>query len=91
MLEHEDFKDIAAGIDIGDPEVGKKYNKIEDIKCPACPNSEMLNLMDPQQPHIWFESCPTCYGRFYDAGEFKDYADDTFSDFIKDLFAKERK
>ena len=36
-----------------------------------------------QQPHIWFESCQSCYGRFYDAGEYRDLAVYEFSDFMK--------
>ncbi len=91
MLENEDFKEIADVIDIGDPEMGEKYNSVGDIKCPVCPNSKMLRMVDAKQPHIWFESCPTCYGNFYDAGEFKDYADFTLLDFIKGFSIKERK
>ena len=90
MLEYKDVKPIAAEVDIGDPETGKKFNEKQDIYCPVCPNSKLLKLVDPAQPHIWFESCGTCYGRFYDAGELKDLAQETFSDFIKMLFAGER-
>ncbi|CCU71812.1 zf-TFIIB domain-containing protein [Thalassolituus oleivorans] len=82
MLEHEDLKEIASGIDIGDPEVGKKYNEVWDLKCPVCPNSKILNMVDVKQPHIWFEVCPTCYGRFFDAGEFVDLSEHTISDFF---------
>ncbi|MEX1032275.1 MAG: zf-TFIIB domain-containing protein [Cellvibrionaceae bacterium] len=91
MLEHEDLMDIADGVDVGDPEIGKKYNEIGHISCPVCPNSKMLRMVDAKQTHIWFESCPTCYGRFYDAGEFKDLSEYTISDFIKKFTAKERK
>ena len=91
MLEDEDLKDIADGIDVGDPEIGKKYNEIGDINCPVCPNSKMLKMVDAKQPHIWFESCPTCFGRFFDAGEFKDLSENTISDFIKRFSIKERK
>jgi len=91
MLEDEDLKDIADGIDVGDPEIGKKYNETGDINCPVCPNSKMLKMVDAKQPHIWFESCPTCFGRFFDAGEFKDLSENTISDFIKRFSIKERK
>ena len=90
MLEYKDVKAIADDVDIGAPELGKKFNEIEDIYCPVCANSKMLKLVDPRQPHIRFESCATCYGRFYDAGEFKDLAHETFSDFIKMLMTGER-
>ncbi len=91
MLEHEDLREIAEGVDIGDPEVGKKYNEKGDINCPVCPNSRMLRMVDAKQPHIWYESCPTCYGRFYDAGELIDLSRKTLGDLVRDLFAIERK
>lgn len=90
MLEHEDLKEIADGIDVGDPQVGRQYNEIDDINCPVCANSKMLKMVDAKQPHIWFESCPTCFGRFYDAGEFKDLSEHTISDFIKKFTVKGR-
>lgn len=90
-FEHDDIKQIAEGVDVGSPEVGKEYNKIDDVKCPVCANSKLLRMVDNAQPHIWFESCPTCYGRFYDAGELTDLSQLTFSDFIKRLSSKERK
>ncbi len=90
MLEHQDLKDIAEGVDTGNPEVGKEYNQIGDINCPVCPSSKMLKMVDIKQPHIWFESCPTCYGRFYDAGEFTDVSEYNLADFIKKFSAVER-
>lgn len=91
MLEHEDLKPIAEGVDIGDPEQGRANNEIGDIDCPVCPNSRMLRMVDAGQPHIWYESCPTCYGRYYDAGELVDLSQKTIGDFIRDLFAPERR
>ncbi len=91
MREHEDLKEIAEGVDTGDPEVGKKYNEIGDIYCAVCPNSKMIRMVDAEQSHIWFESCPTCYGRFYDAGELIDFSEHTIGDFIKKFTVKERK
>lgn len=91
MLEDEALKDIAVGVDTGDAEVGKQYNESDDVNCPVCANSPMLKMVDAKQPHIWFESCSICYGRFFDAGEFKDLSENTISDFIKKFSAKERK
>ena len=91
MLNEQESKEIADGVDIGDPEVGKEFNEIDRIKCPVCPNSTLLRMVDPKQPHIWYESCPTCYGRFFDAGELKDQSEHTLSDLIKMFKVKERK
>lgn len=91
MLENEDLKEVADAIDTGSPELGKKYNEMGDVYCPVCSNNKMLRMVDPEQPHIWFEQCPTCNGRFYDAGEFKDVSEHTIGDFFKDIFTRERK
>jgi len=91
MLEHEDLKEIAEAVDIGDASEGRKYNELTEVYCPMCPNSRLLRMVDPVQPHIWFESCPTCYGRYYDAGEYRDWSQHTIMDFFRDLFARERK
>lgn len=92
LLEHADLKAMegSEAIDIGDPEVGKKFNKIDDISCPNC-KQKMIKMVDPQQHHIWYESCQSCYGVFFDAGEFTDYKEDTFIDFIRDVFTGERR
>ena len=61
------------------------------IKCPACfGNRDLIRMVDPLQPHIWFESCKGCYGRFYDAGEYRDFAEIEFADLIRDWNAPER-
>ncbi len=77
-------------IDTGDPKVGQNYNQMEWVNCPV-DHVPMLRLVDPSQPHIWFESCHVCHGAFFDAGEFKDYKQETIRDFFKDLRPKERK
>ncbi|MEJ2766012.1 zf-TFIIB domain-containing protein [Photobacterium sp. MCCC 1A19761] len=90
IYELEDVKPIAESLDTGDVEVGKEFNKIGHIDCPVCPNNQLLRMVDPKQPHIWFESCPTCYGRFYDAGELIDLSEYTISDFLKKFTVEER-
>ena len=77
-------------IDDGSTELGKKYNKIDHIKCPEC-HSPMIRMVDAEQPHIWYEECAVCDGVFFDAGEFKDFKEHTLSDFFKDITAGERK
>jgi uncharacterized protein len=82
MGAHEQLEELAEKIDIGNAELGENFNQIDDIECPIC-NTMMIKMVDPQQPHIWFESCQSCYGRFYDAGEYRDLAEYEFSDFMK--------
>lgn len=90
LLEHEELKQHADAIDTGDAAVGATHNSNDRIACPKCPNSPMIRMVDPAQPHIWFESCTVCYGRFYDAGEFRDFAEVTFGEFIRSLSSKAR-
>lgn len=81
---HQNLEDEAEKIDIGNAELGEHFNQIDDIDCPVC-EQPMIKMVDAQQPHIWFESCQSCYGRFYDAGEYRDLALYEFSDFMKRL------
>jgi Zn-finger nucleic acid-binding protein len=90
-LEAEELVEIkgAAEIDTGDAKKGSKLNKKWEISCPAC-NVPMLPVHDLQQPHIQLEACPACKGTFFDAGEFKDFCEETFLDRVKDWRATRR-
>lgn len=92
ILEHEELKMIAGSeaIDVGDPEKGKKFNKIDRISCPKC-QSPMIRMVDPRQSHIWYEACSVCNGIFFDAGEYSDFKDFTLLDFFKSIKSMERK
>ena len=90
MLEDQDLKPYAGEVDTGSAEVGAHFNKIDRIKCPTCPDSQLIRMVDADQPHIWFESCPVCYGRFFDAGEFRDFSEITVADVLKRFSTKAR-
>jgi Zn-finger nucleic acid-binding protein len=51
----------------------------------------MVRVVDPQQRHIWYETCSSCSGSFLDAGELLDLSKITIADFFKDLATPERK
>lgn len=87
-LEAEELVEIqdADQIDTGDPKVGKQMGKKYEVKCPTC-NCIMMPVHDVEQPHIKLESCPSCYGTFFDAGEFKDFCHETFMGRVKDWFS----
>lgn len=91
MLEPEHLKAIASSeeIDVGDPKIGESLNALDRVDCPVC-HTRMVRMVDAQQPHIRYESCSACYGVFFDAGEFRDYKEETVLDFFRSLFAKER-
>jgi PAT family beta-lactamase induction signal transducer AmpG len=83
-------KDAAAALDIGDVTTGKEQNKIENYRCPRCAGP-MHRLVDPEQPHIWFEQCGSCRGSFFDAGEMTDLVTASVADFFKRFVTPERR
>ena len=89
--EVEQLRNVKAAkeIDTGGKEVGKQLNPIDNYQCPRC-GGAMKKMVDPDQRHIWFETCRECNGSFFDAGEFKDLSEHTISDLFKDLTAAER-
>jgi Zn-finger nucleic acid-binding protein len=90
-LEAEELVEItgAADIDTEDAKQGAEYNKKRIIDCPTC-NARMRKVKDQEQPHIQLETCPACKGTFFDAGEFKDFCEETFMDRVKDWLAQKR-
>lgn len=76
-------------IDVGESRIGKQYNVKDRYPCPNCGNP-MIRMVDPKQPHIWFEQCGSCHGTFFDAGEFKDLKEFTVTDIVKRWFVEER-
>ena len=91
-LEHEQLKAMpgSEAIDIGDPEIGAIFNRDDRITCPRCAG-QMIRMVDRDQPHIWYESCGSGHGVFFDAGEFTDYKQHTPGDFFRRLLAARRR
>jgi len=90
MLEKEDLLKISdsALIDIGSEQADQKYRDMQEINCPKC-NRRMLAMVDKDQFHIKYESCMSCFGTFFDAGEFRDLKEHTvlerFTQMLKTL------
>ena len=78
MLEKEDLVALSGSesIDIGSDSIGRQYTDVRDVSCPKC-EQPMIPMIDKDQYHIRYESCPTCYGTFFDAGEFRDLKEHT--------------
>ena len=51
------------------------------VNCPVC-HTRLIRMVDHKQPHIHFESCTVCHGTFFDAGEFRDYKEQTVSEWF---------
>ena len=52
------------------------------LNCPGC-HTRLIRMVDHRQPHIHFESCTVCHGVFFDAGEFRDYKEQTVSEWLQ--------
>ncbi|NNE05140.1 MAG: MFS transporter [Xanthomonadales bacterium] len=83
-------RDAARAIDTGSARQGKKQNKVDEYRCPRC-GGGMLKKTDQEQSHIWYETCGDCHGSFFDAGEFRDLAQVTVSDYFKRLVKPKRR
>lgn len=79
----------AATVDKGGEGPGGWYNQMGKIDCPRC-HTRTIRMVDLEQPHIWYESCPVCHGKFFDAGEFRDLSQRTLGDLFKRWLAGER-
>ena len=83
LLEQEDLKDASgiASLDSGDPVTGDRYDQVGLIRCPV-DGQPMVRMVDKAHPALWLESCPVCYGTFFDAGEFREFSEDSFRDMV---------
>ena len=87
--EQEQLKD-AKGSEVIDTGSAKPGSDVKSaIDCPVC-RTRMIRMSDHQQPHIRFESCTVCYGVFFDAGEFRDYKEQTLGESIGRLFRRRK-
>lgn len=87
MLEELKEEWSADWLDSGNKATGKKFNAVTDINCPGC-GTGMDHVSDAKQTHIMLESCPSCHGLYFDAGEFTDWKYDTYDDFFKGVLSR---
>ena len=88
LLEQEDVRTApgASALDSGDRSLGARYNQVGLVRCPV-DDQTMVRMVDRAQPSLWFESCPLCYGVFFDAGEFTEFREEQ----VRDLFVRQRR
>jgi Zn-finger nucleic acid-binding protein len=76
-------------LDCGSKNVGKDFDKVEDINCPEC-RLKMEKVFDQKQSHIWLEYCVQCNGIYFDAQEFTDLKYITPLDYFRDIVKGKR-
>ena len=57
-------------------------NEQRRVNCPRC-HQPMIRLLDRRTREVWYESCPICYGKFFDAGEFRAIQPRTLMDALR--------
>jgi Zn-finger nucleic acid-binding protein len=71
-LEDQDVRGSDAADSLDAPAAGPTPTAVKPgtIECPRC-KVRMFQMVDRMGRRIQYESCPQCYGKFLDAGEFK--------------------
>lgn len=90
-LEEKDFQ-TKESIDLLDPPGATArtgHDEQRRVDCPRC-HTPMIRLLDRLTRTVWYESCPVCYGKFFDAGEFRAIQPRTLMDVLREFVGKER-
>jgi len=89
-FENEELRDLGGSeaIDSGNTS-GDKGHTSGAAPCPRC-SVNMINMVVAGQPHIAYESCGVCHGVFFDAGEFRDFREETFGEKLRATFGVAR-
>lgn len=84
--EHKALKKVkgSEAIDTGSAATGKEFDTAVNVPCPEC-HQVMDRVADKHQPHIHYETCSRGHGIFFDAGEYKDFKEESLGDFFKSL------
>jgi Zn-finger nucleic acid-binding protein len=77
-------------LDLGVASIGREFNGQEPIHCPRCSSVELRRKKVPDQAHIEIDSCPSCHGSFFDAGEFTDFKQKDVLDIFKGFISRFR-
>jgi Zn-finger nucleic acid-binding protein len=89
-FEHEELKELSGSesIDFADAQLGPE-TPVPRVACPRCAVA-MFPMVVAGQPHIVYEACGVCHGVFFDAGEFRDFRDETFGEKLRAYFGTAR-
>lgn len=79
LLEHPR---VAREADKGTRACAVEMGQKTRLTCPR-DHSSMIHMVDPQQPHVGFESCTVCGGVFLDAGELTDLSEVTVLEWLR--------
>ena len=86
LMANEQLEERAAEIDT-ERYAGGSAPEPRTLACPECEFMPLIRMVDAARPDIHFESCKRCYGRYYDAGEFREVSEDP--SFLERLFGRD--
>jgi Zn-finger nucleic acid-binding protein len=91
-FEHEELKELrgAEQIDAVVPTATAVAAPPREVECPRC-SVAMIHMVVAGQPHIAYESCGVCHGVYFDAGEFRDFREETLGERLRHYFGVARK
>jgi Zn-finger nucleic acid-binding protein len=58
------------------------------VDCPRC-HSPMIRMLDRRTRAVWYESCPICFGKFFDAGELRAIQPRSLMDVVRGWIGRE--
>ena len=79
--------EVARALDSGRTERSVRNDGKKDAECPRG-HGLMKSKAFKGQPHIRYESCETCGGAYFDAGEFRDATSRGVFEWVKALFKR---
>ena len=86
LMANEQLEERAAEIDT-ERYAGGSAPEPRTLACPECEFMPLIRMVDAARPDIHFESCKGCYGRYSDAGEFREVSEDP--SFLARLFGRD--
>lgn len=91
-FEHEELKELRGSeqIDVALPAAPPGTAPPGEVKCPRC-SIAMIRMVVAGQAHIAYESCGVCHGVYFDAGEFRDFREETLGERLRHYFGVARK
>ena len=83
-FEHEQLKALAGSESVDAQAAAAPAGAIATLACPKC-QQKLFRMLVPGQPHIVLDTCGACHGVFFDAGEFRDFKEETLGERLRDL------
>lgn len=71
-LEDKDLmgKPGIEALDVPNAPAGASRDAQRGVDCPRC-HTRLIRMVDRRNRGVTYESCPVCYGKFFDPGEFR--------------------